>query len=94
MYGTVYCNTLRQSKRRPQKSVLLWGQQASIKKFELLVVELSEHPYTGLGHPEQLRYRPGVWSRRLNQKDRLCYSVDNDVVTVYVLSARGHYDDK
>lgn len=76
------------------KNLYYSGQQASIKKFELLVVELSEHPYTGLGHPEQLRYRPGVWSRRLNQKDRLCYSVDNDVVTVYVLSARGHYDDK
>lgn len=34
------------------------------------------------------------WSRQINKKDRLIYKVDEGVVTVYIVSALGHYDDK
>ncbi|RYE53247.1 MAG: Txe/YoeB family addiction module toxin, partial [Sphingobacteriales bacterium] len=55
----------------------------------------SEHPYIGIGQPEQLKHNlQGFWSRRINQKDRMIYCVDNDTVIVEVVSAVGHYTDK
>lgn len=56
--------------------------------------ELREHPYSGTGHPHQLRHLKGVWSRRLDKKNRLRYTVDDNVVVVFVISTIGHYDDK
>lgn len=71
------------------------GNKATIKKIELILKELEKHPTTGAGQPEQLKYElAGKWSRRINQKDRLIYTIDDDVVTVFVLSAMGHYTDK
>jgi len=71
------------------------GNTANIKKIEKLFIELSEHPYKGTGQPEQLKHGlAGFWSRRINQKDRLIYSVAENVVTVTVVSAIGHYSDK
>lgn len=66
----------------------------AFKKFESIIPELREHPYTGTGHPHQLRYVNGVWSRRLDKKNRLQYTVDEKTVLVFVISAKGHYDDK
>lgn len=71
------------------------GNAASIKKIEAIFRELEEHPYTGIGQPEQLRHQlRGFWSRRINQKDRLIYRVHENIVTVEVISAMGHYSDK
>ena len=64
------------------------------KKLKALLVELSEHPYTGTGHPHQLRYANGVWSRKIDKKNRLRYLVKNTTIVVLVLSVVGHYDDK
>ncbi len=70
-------------------------KKSVIKKIERILYELSEHPYVGTGNPEQLKYElTGFWSRRINQKDRMIYKVEEDIVTVYVVSAMGHYDDK
>jgi len=38
-------------------------------------IELREHPFSGTGHPEQMKYIPGVWSRRIDKKNRLRYTV-------------------
>jgi toxin YoeB len=71
------------------------GNIASIKKIERILSELSEHPYSGTGQPEPLKYQlQGFWSRRINQKDRLIYQVHENIVTVEVVSAIGHYLDK
>lgn len=71
------------------------GNKATIKKIERFLIELSEHPYTGTGQPEQLKHElSGFWSRRINQKDRIIYSVEEDIVTVEIISAMGHYRDK
>jgi toxin YoeB len=69
------------------------GDRSTIKKLEKIIVELSEHPKTGIGNPEQLKHHlSGYWSRRLNKKDRLIYQIieepDNLVV---IVSALGHY---
>ena len=64
-------------------------------KIKTMLRELQEHPFTGTGKPEPLKYQfSGVWSRRINHKDRLVYQVNGNVVTVFVLAMRFHYKDK
>jgi toxin YoeB len=71
------------------------GNKATIKKIEKILLELSEHPTIGTGNPEQLKFElAGLWSRRLNQKDRLIYEILEDIIIVDVISAMGHYQDK
>ena len=71
------------------------GGKAVTKKIEKLLLELIEHPRTGTGQVEQLRGdRQGQWSRRIDKKNRLIYTINDDIVTVEVISAKGHYDDK
>ncbi|MFN3640139.1 MAG: Txe/YoeB family addiction module toxin [Flavobacterium sp.] len=71
------------------------GNKAILNKIDKIYNELKEHPYTGTGKPEPLKHElKGLWSRRINLKDRLIYEVHEDIVTVYVLSALGHCDDK
>lgn len=71
------------------------GDKGSIKKIEKILIELTETPYAGTGNPEALKYElSGFWSRKINQKDRLIYKVHEDIVTVFVISAMGHYNQK
>jgi len=71
------------------------GGKAVTKKIEKLLLELIEHPKTGTGQVEQLKGdRQGQWSRRIDKKNRLIYTINDDIVTVEVISARGHYDNK
>lgn len=71
------------------------GNKSTLKKIEQILIELSLHPYTGTGKPEQLKHDlAGFWSRRINQKDRMIYSVEEQKVIVEVISALGHYSDK
>jgi toxin YoeB len=71
------------------------GNQASIKKITIILQELSETPYTGVGKPEALKENlTGFWSRQINTKDRLIYTVNDDLVIVDVISVMGHYSDK
>jgi toxin YoeB len=71
------------------------GQKSIFKKVNTLIDELREHPYTGTGKPEPLiGNRKGYWSRRITQKHRLIYSVNNEIVVVFLVAAFGHYDDK
>ncbi|WP_300976894.1 Txe/YoeB family addiction module toxin [Flavobacterium sp.] len=68
------------------------GDLASIKKIIKILNELKDHPYTGSGNPEPLKFElSGYWSRRINKKDRLIYEVQDEIVTVFVVSALGHY---
>ena len=77
------------------KKHLKVGNKATISKINKILIELSIHPYTGTGQPEQLKYElQGYWSRRINQKDRMIYKVQENIVTVFVISAMGHYSDK
>jgi len=71
------------------------GDQTTILKLRKLLIELMEHPFSGTGRPKPMRNnRSGQWSRRITQKHRLVYSVDDEKITVLVISAAGHYDDK
>lgn len=71
------------------------GDKAMNRKIEQLLEELIDHPRMGTGKPEQLKHDlSGLYSRRITKKHRLVYRIDEGVVTVLVVSAYGHYDDK
>jgi toxin YoeB len=71
------------------------NEPSTFKKIERLLFEIMLHPYTGTGKPKPLSGdRVGQWSRRITDKHRLVYSVNDTEVVVLVLSASGHYDDK
>ena len=68
------------------------GNKAIMNKITALLKDIAEHPYTGIGKPEPLKYElAGYWSRRINSEHRIVYSVDEEVVRVYVLSIRYYY---
>jgi toxin YoeB len=70
------------------------GDKSSINKIEKILQELITNPYEGTGNPEQLKYElKGFWSRRINKRDRIVYSINQSIVTVNVISALGHYTD-
>lgn len=71
------------------------GDKAVLKKIKKLLQELMESPTEGTGQPEKLKHDlAGLYSRRINKKHRLVYSINENIVTVYVLSAWSHYGDK
>lgn len=71
------------------------GNQGTLKKLQQLLNKLREHPKTGTGQPEKLKHAlAGLYSRRINKKHRLVYSIRQNIVTVYVVSAWSHYGDK
>lgn len=69
------------------------GNKAAIVKISALLEDIAKHPYTGIGKPEPLKYElAGKWSRRINSEHRIIYSVHDDLIEVYVLSMRYHYE--
>lgn len=70
------------------------GNNVVIKKLKIILQELMEHPLTGTGNPEPLRHRPNTFSRRLNTKDRLVYTIHDEIVCVNILQMLEHYNDK
>lgn len=69
------------------------SEPSAFKKVEKLLVELAEHPCTGTGQVERLKFcTEETWSRRINKEHRIVYRVYDAIVEVYVLSAFGHYE--
>lgn len=81
--------------RKDLKNHYKSGNKAIIKKIEKILLELTENPFSGEGQPEELKHNfNGYWSRRINQKDRMIYRVEEEIVIVIIVSAMGHYSDK
>jgi len=90
-YLITYTDIALEDLRKHKKA----GNKATLNKISKLITELENHPFTGTGQPEELKYQmKGIWSRRINQKDRLIYEVINKTVVVEIISAMGHYSDK
>ncbi len=67
------------------------GDKIVQKKIARLLDDMCEHPFTGIGKPEALRFNlSGAWSRRINQEHRIIYEVKDEVI--YIFSLRGHYN--
>lgn len=62
----------------------------TIEKINKIIDSIIEDPSKGIGKPEQLKYElTGLWSRRINHKDRMVYEIDGD--TLIILQLRDHY---
>lgn len=80
--------------KRDFEKIYKSGQKSIIKKLEAIILELSNHPKTGIGNPEPLKHElTGYWSRRINKKDRLIYEIiEEPDKMVIIISALGHYN--
>ena len=66
------------------------GNKAIQKKIEQLILDIMQHPYTGIGKPEPLKYELiNKWSRRINEEHRLIYEIYENILHIH--SLRGHY---
>jgi len=61
-----------------------------IEKIKVLLKNITETPFEGIGKPEALKYDfTGYWSRRITREHRIVYKVETN--TIYVIQLRGHY---
>ena len=68
-----------------------YGTPSIQEKIKSLLKSIKQTPFRGIGKPEPLKYDlAGKWSRKINRANRIIYSVEKDIITVY--SLRGHYD--
>jgi toxin YoeB len=87
-----YFIEIKETAQKEMKQIQKSGDKATIKKLELILIELENHPTTGTGKPEQLKHElSGYWSRRLNKKDRLIYQILEKEVIVVIVSTLDHY---
>ncbi len=71
------------------------NEPSAFRKAIDLIEELKMHPRTGRGKPKMLTGdRSGQWSRRITDRHRLVYTIEDNVLKVLVLTSLGHYDDK
>lgn len=68
---------------------------AIAKKINRLILDIMEHPETGIGKPERLKGYGELqyYSRRIDEKNRLIYEIIPHDETIAFLSCKGHYDD-
>ena len=71
---------------------LYWQTQdkKTLKRINQLLQDIQRNgPDQGLGKPEALRHVK-EWSRRIDEKNRLVYTVENELLII--TSCRGHYE--
>lgn len=74
------------------EDVQYWRQHDKklAEQVKILVADILEHPFTGIGKPEPLKFQwSGYWSRRINKTHRIVYKVHGD--TVYIVQCRFHF---
>ncbi len=72
-----------------------WLEQdkKTLKKINKILADISRNGNSGIGHPEPLIGElSGFWSREIDKKNRLVYTIDNDVIVI--IQCKNHYDDK
>jgi toxin YoeB len=74
---------------------LKYWKQTDDKKYQKIkkmLEQICAMPKTGIGKPEPLKHKlTGLWSRRIDQANRLVYSFDDEYA--YLWQARYHYSD-
>lgn len=65
------------------------------KKATKVLLDIMEHPRTGIGHPEPLVGGNDItYSRHITAHDRIVYDIYEESITVLVIQCEEHYDDK
>lgn len=83
---------------KAKKDLDFWvksGNKKILRKITELIKDIQEHPFNGIGKPEQLKYElSGVWSRRIDREHRIVYEVidENTIEILNILSLKGHYE--
>lgn len=91
LYLVTYSDDVRKQFQAIKKS----GDKGVMNKITRLLVELSDHPMVGTGRPEQLKHElQGLWSRRIDRKNRLVYQIVEEEQVVHLVQLIGHYSDK
>ncbi|MBS9783197.1 MAG: Txe/YoeB family addiction module toxin [Pasteurella sp.] len=69
------------------------GNKKLLKKIDQFINELEQHPHTGTGQVERLKYftEREFYSRRIDKEHRLVYEIKEQQVIVILISAFGHY---
>ena len=74
---------------------LYWQTQdkKTLKRINALIKDIDRNgPTEGIGNPEPLKGNlQGYFSRKINEKDRLVYRVENG--QLLIAQCRNHYDD-
>ncbi len=71
------------------------GDVKVVNRIKVLLADIAQHPYTGIGKPESLKYSlAGMWSRRINREHRIVYTVNDQEIIVYILAMHSHYGAK
>ena len=66
------------------------GNKQIQRRIEKLMIDIQEHPFTGIGQPEALKHNlSGFWSRRITQEHRMVYQVIDGIIEI--TSLRAHY---
>ena len=66
------------------------GDCKKVSRINDLVIDMKRHPFTGIGKPEPLkRNLSGLWSRRIDSKNRIVYDCHKSMITIY--SCKDHY---
>ena len=70
------------------------NDKTTCKRINELLKDISRNGSSdGIGKPELITGDlKGFYSRRINDKDRLIYKVENN--TIFIISCRYHYSDK
>lgn len=71
-----------------------WSQENTdiFERINELIIDILRDPFKGIGKPEPLKGQwSGYWSRRINDKHRLIYRVEQDAIII--VKCHGHYDD-
>ena len=79
---------------RAWEDYLYWQTQdkKTLKRINALIKDMKRTPFEGLGKPEPLKHNlSGLWSRRIDDTNRIVYFVDNEII--YVVACRDHYND-
>lgn len=61
-----------------------------LKRINSLIKDIQRQPFEGLGKPEALKHNfSGYWSRRVTDKHRIIYEIEND--SLMIAQLRYHY---
>jgi toxin YoeB len=72
---------------------IYWQTQdkKTLHRINQLVKDIERNGNEGIGKPEPLKHKPGFWSRRIDDTNRLVYRIVDD--SIEIAQCRFHYDD-
>lgn len=80
--------------KNAEEDLRFWAKsnKKTFQKIVALIESIAASPCQGIGKPEPLRYEwSGCYSRRIDNKNRIVYKVDDQGKTIYIYMMRHHY---